>query len=189
MKTLVALLSAAVLSASTVAAHAAPVNPLNDGYVIAVNGQTLTTNNLVADANIGAPASSFIFSDGLDQYVFVEANVANAVGALSVTELCVRINLFGGCPASAVSISDANFGAISLSAEVNASLMAAAGANLGVVNFASNVDLGLNSATVAFVAPTGGGVGNSPVPEPGTLGMMATGLLGAAGTLRRKFLA
>jgi hypothetical protein len=187
MNRIASLLSAAVVSALTLSAHASVVNPITDGYLISVNGTTLTTNNLLADLNLGAPANSFLFSDGLTQYVFSEVNVANAVGALSVAELCVTIN-FAPCKASAVSISNAKLGAISLGVDVNASLTAAVGANLGLLNLGAVADLGLNSATVAFAAPITTPP-TSPVPEPGTLSLMASGLLGAAGALRRKFIA
>jgi PEP-CTERM motif len=43
----------------------------------------------------------------------------------------------------------------------------------------------------AGVAPTGGSLvlGYTVTPEPGTLGLMATGLLGVAGVIRRRFIA
>ena len=188
MKATASLLAAAVLSILSLSAHATAINPLTDGYAISINGQSLTTNNLLLDLNAGAPANSFVFSDGLTQYVFAEVSVTNAASALSVTELCLTANILTGCKASTISVSNAKVGAVSLSANVNASLTAAAGANLGVINLAAVADLGSDSATVAYAALSSGS-GNSPVPEPGTLGLMATGLLAAAGTLRQKFVA
>jgi hypothetical protein len=45
----------------------------------------------------------------------------------------------------------------------------------------AGVSVGLGSGQIDFTNPP------PAVPEPGTLSLMATGLLGAAGAIRRKF--
>jgi hypothetical protein len=117
---------------------------------------------------------------------YVDAGTALPVGAtdaLVVTESCIAttVTLSGPVdPCSGVSFTYVNAnvgnilgvtGALNIGADVNADVL---GLNAGL-------DIGTNSETIGF--------GNPPAatPEPGTLSLMGTGLLGLAGALRRKF--
>jgi type VI secretion system secreted protein VgrG len=47
----------------------------------------------------------------------------------------------------------------------------------------------ISTCGTGAVGGTGGGVTNSPTPEPGTFGLLATGILGVTGVIRRRLLA
>ena len=184
MNRFASLLSAAVLAASTLAAHATPVVPDFHDYSITIGSTVLNTTNL-------SIANPLTFSDGLSLYTIVGANLDPLVDALSITRVCVNLNPFSpGCAAQAVSISNASVlgGLLQLNAGLGVNV--SAGAQAGVTNllFASTtVGVAAETALVGYPAPTA--PTSSPVPEPGTLSLMATGLIGAAGALRRKFVA
>ena len=50
-----------------------------------------------------------------------------------------------------------------------------------------NPNIGALLDNVSITSVSAGTTGTSPVPEPATLGMMATGLIGIAGAVRRRF--
>jgi hypothetical protein len=56
----------------------------------------------------------------------------------------------------------------------------------GAVTMDDNTISTCGTGAVGF---TGGGVTNSPTPEPGTFGLLATGILGVTGVIRRRLLA
>ena len=190
MKLFASLLAAAILSVPALSAHADVINPLVDGFKIQV-GSTVLTN---ANASYNPFNHSLIFSDLTSTYTFAEIDAAPLVNALSITRTCLTLNFFGyGCGTSTIAISNASVlnGTIQASLLVGATLNATATAGVSDLVFAkSNLGLAVQTALVGFdasVPPPP--VGTSPVPEPGTLGMVATGLLGAAGAVRRRFLA
>ena len=187
MKLTASLLASAALSLLAASAFAAPINPVLDGYSIKVGNTVLSTTNL----SYTALAAAFRFSDGTSTFTFLEVNAAPLASALSITRTCITLGSLGGngCGSETVSVTDANVlnGTIQVSALVGASLSAGAQANVGNLLFASS-NLGLAAETALVGAPASTGSA-SPVPEPGSLGLLATGLLGAAGVLRKRFVA
>ena len=189
MKLTAALLASAALSVATLSASATPVDPILNDYTIKVGNTVLSDANVSYNPLLG----NFTFSDHTSTFTFVEVNAAPLVSALSITRTCLTLDSFGyGCGTEAVSVTDASLldGTIQAAVLVGATLSVGADANVGNLVFAkSNLGLAAETAIVGAPASTGSTGSTSPVPEPGSLGLMATGLLGAAGALRRKFLA
>jgi hypothetical protein len=111
-------------------------------------------------------------------------DIAGAAGILNVTDLCAQISIAGKvvpCQALTFSFTNMTFGNTTVLSQLLGTNIAA---NANVASFAlGGGNLALSGGTVAFTNPP------SAVPEPSTLCMMATGLLGAAGAARRRFLA
>jgi hypothetical protein len=119
-------------------------------------------------------------------------DVLGTLGVFNFTDICTKVTILGPmvpCQDLAISFTDVTLG--------DASIVAALAANINV-----GVGVGNISIAGANLAPNFGLLGlsvagasgeidfqNPPpaVPEPGTLSLMATGLLGAAGVIRRKF--
>lgn len=108
---------------------------------------------------------------------------AASVDALAVTESCVFIaigtNTQTPCGGLAFAYTNADIGNIvGITGDVNIA------ADIGVnTPIGADAGLGINAGTETI------GFGNPPsaTPEPGTLSLMGTGLLGVAGVVRRKF--
>ena len=106
------------------------------------------------------------------------------VGLLNVTDVCAQVALNTTsvpCQALAFSFTDLTLGNASVIADLGASVNASG--NVADIGFAASI--GGGNATVGFGPPPP----LSPVPEPGTLGLMLTGLITAAGAFRVKLLA
>jgi hypothetical protein len=106
------------------------------------------------------------------------------VGLLNVTDVCAQVALNSAsvpCENLAFSFTDLTLGNASVIADLGASVFASG--NVADVNFAASIAGG--DASVGFGQPPT----LSPVPEPGTLSLMLTGLITAAGVFRIKLLA
>lgn len=101
-----------------------------------------------------------------------------------MTDVCTQVTILGPavpCQQLAFSFTNLTLGSASLIAALGANVNLAA--NVANIDFASASIAG-GSASVNFTNPGG----PSPVPEPATLSLMATGLVGLAGVVRRKFI-
>ncbi len=200
MKNFAVLLSAAVLSASSLAANAAPIDVFGSGVSVLLNGSVIDT------ANVNLLQNGFSVQDhgSLLTVTYVTTptiGIVPGTGLLNVTEICATAGIsLGGsntgtpCAAQALSFTDANFGAVQIDAALalGAQESVMVSGNTATVQIAQAASIGLDSASFTFVDPVSGVSGtpaSNPVPEPGTFGMMATGILGAAGAIRRKFMA
>ena len=178
MKNIVSLLAlAAVSSFATANLHADTLNGVSVSLVADATSKTVALIDL---------PSSFFFSDGtsLITAAVVQTPLADVV---SVTDVCLSIDK-AFCKHYTFSITDANFGGIALGADVSAyaATMTSIVGPLATVDL--NGSLALGTDVLVFSGPNAAPP-TSPVPEPGTLSLMATGLMGAAGALRRRFIA
>ena len=176
MKLIASLLTFAVLSsASTIAAHASTIAP-----GINLNLISGTTNYSFVQTTPG----TFTAADGLNSVTAVYLNTGVA-DVFSVTEVCATIGLTP-CKGYTFTIADANAAAVSVGVGLSAAALADTTLTTNLATLKVDGSLGLGIETVAFALPVQS-VTPSAVPEPGTLGLMATGLLGAAGAVRRRF--
>ncbi len=176
MKNIAVLLASVLASFAPLAAHASPI-----AAGIDVSLTSGTTNYTLIQTVPG----TFVFSDELT-FISVTHVGTPVSDVFNVTDVCVSIN-FTPCTQYALSITDTNFAGVALDAGVSA--YAAAHTTLSTNSAVVTLDgsFALGTDTIVF---SGTPVpANSPVPEPGTMSLMATGLLGAAATLRRRFLA
>ena len=179
MKNIVSLLALATVSVlSTSNLLADTLNPGITASLTAVG----SSNTLVLTELPG----SYSFFDGtsLITAAVVSTPLASVV---NVTDVCISINT-AFCKKYSFSITDANFAGVSLQAGVSAYALAqtSIASNVATVNLDGSVALGTD-ALVFSGSPMATPPSASPVPEPGTISLMATGLLGAAGAVRRRF--
>ena len=173
MKLIASLLASVVLSASTLAAHATTITPGIDLNL--VNG---TTNYSFLQTTPG----TFVASDGLNSVTAVYLHTGLA-DTFAVTEVCLNVGPLVPCKGYTFSIADTNAAAVSVGLGLSAAAMADTTLSTDLATLKVDGSLGAAVETVAFALPASA----SPVPEPGTLGLMATGLMGAAGAVRRRF--
>ena len=190
MTKLIAALAATVLSLST-------ANLKADTFSVALNtgatsdllvktpiagGFQYTYENLTTailpNGPLGLPQLNVVDNTFLATYV-----VTGGIGLLNVTGICVDATVLGAavpCQAFAFTFTDLALDKISL---LSVGGVASAFVNANVAHFdIAGASIGGGSASFQVNPP-------SAVPEPGTLSLMATGLIGAAGAVRRKFTA
>lgn len=184
MKSLAATFLALVtLAVVTPQLHADPVLTLDAGSTAVALVETPVLNG---DAYVYTNLYTDVFNTTLQTFTAVYTDVLG-VSLLNVTDVCAQVNIIFAakpCQALAFSFTDVGLG--------DASLLAALGTvgvdltgNVADLNFGASI--GGGSAEIGFGGGDGGGA--SPVPEPGTLSLMATGLLSAAGIVRKRFMA
>ena len=197
MKAFAALLSAVLLSASTLAANAAPLNVFGSGVTVLLDGSVIDA------ANVNLVPNGFNIQDhgSLLTVVYVTTptiGLIPGVGLLNITDSCLSAGVSLGvgntgtpCQALAFSFTDANFGSVQIGAAAAVGLQEtlSVSGNTANLSVAQSASIGLGTAAFTFVNPVTAPPTSSPVPEPGTLGLMATGLMGAAGAIRRKLMA
>ena len=176
MKFIASLLASAVLSAaSTVAAHATTINPGVD-----LNLVSGTTSYTFLQTTPG----TFVATDGLNSVTAVYLHTGLA-DTFAVTEVCATVGLTP-CKGYTFTIADTNAAAVSVGLGLTAAAMADTTLTTNLATLKVDGSLGAAVETVSFALPAGG-VSPSAVPEPGTLSLFATGLIGAAGAVRRRF--
>jgi len=191
MKAFAALLSAVLLSASTLAANAAPLNVFGSGVTVLLDGSVIDA------ANVNLVSNGFSIQDH-GSLLTVTYATTPGTGLLNITDACVSAGVsIGGtstgtpCQAQALSFTDANFGSVQIGAAAAVGFQETLGVSGNTASFsvAQSASVGLGTAAFTFIDPVAAPPTSTPIPEPGTLGMMGTGLIGAAGAIRRKLMA
>ncbi|MEO6804748.1 MAG: PEP-CTERM sorting domain-containing protein [Edaphobacter sp.] len=126
-----------------------------------------------------------LFSTSLETFTATYTDIGG-IGALNVTEACAAVTVVfhqvAPCQSLAFSFTNLTLG------DISAGLFLGLGANVSgdVAKVSFDGNIGAGSGSFNFSRPQDPS-SNSPVPEPGSLCLMATGLLGAAGAIRLKF--
>lgn len=214
MKLLLALFALVSLGIFVPSMHADPVLSVNAGVA---GGTLVEVHNVAdvwqwtyADVSAGVLGQNGVATADANVFTATFTYVPLGVSVLNVTDVCANLAVIGSIPnpcSLGFSFSDSGVGLGTLASNdpydplnlgvVNTDLNIALGADIGIgvlggtnENFGLVLaDIGGGQANIDFPPPPpGGGNGNpAATPEPGTLSLMGTGLLGLAGVVRRKF--
>ena len=177
MKLIASLLASAALALSAAtSAHAGTIAP---GINLSlVNG---TTNYTFLQTTPG----TFVAADGLNSVTVVYASTPGLLDSFTVADVCATLGPLSPCKGYTLAISDTNAAGLSLGAGLPLAAQADTTLTTNLATVKIDGSLGAGTETLNFALPSAPAA--SPVPEPGTLGLLATGLVGAAGAIRRKF--
>jgi hypothetical protein len=154
--------------------HASPVPTLT------VNGSAVLLSHTLAggvDTYVYTDTSTNVLDTRTTTFEATFADIGG-IDVLNVTDLCAQVTLFGsGVPCEALAFSFTGIGGD------EGSIVSALGT--------AHVFLAGDVANIDFDASVGGGTGivdfsPAPTPEPESLALLATGLVGVAGVVRRK---
>jgi hypothetical protein len=201
MKSLSAFLALVILAFLTVTLHADTIGltlktgVATDAYVETpiLNGEQFT----YIHETLGILADGDVLNSSTSVFTATYVDVLGTLGVFNFTDVCTTVTVLGPpipCQDFAFSFTDVTLGDASIIADVAASINLNVGlANVDVggvshlvpdgLDHILGVSVGLGSGEIDFHNPPP----PPAVPEPGTLSLMATGLLGAAGAIRRKF--
>jgi hypothetical protein len=192
MKSLSAFLALVLLALLSIDLHADTVSLTVDGTAVVgtaiANGYSFVYTNetlgILTDHNLLNSSTSVVTATYVD--------VLGTLGVFNFTDICTKITVLGPivpCQDLAISFTDVTLGdasiALAIAANINVGVgvgnISIAGANLVPQSELLGISVAGASGEIDFHDPP------PAVPEPGTLSLMATGLLGAAGAIRRKF--
>ena len=160
-----------------------------------LNGEQFTYTH----ETLGILTNGNLLNSSTSVFTATYVDVLGTLGVFNFTDLCATVTIIGPavpCQQFAFSFTNLTLGDASITAALAASInvnLGLASGSVGGLNLApdgfnlAGASLGLGSGEIDFSNPPPNGGGDSPVPEPGTLSLMATGLLGAAGAVRRRF--
>ena len=191
MKVVTAFLALVTFLFATASLHADSVNLVINGTTVVgtpiLNGYNFT----YVDEALGVLSDGNLLNSSTSTVTATYLDALGTVGVFNFTDICAKVTILGPavpCQNLAISFTNLTLPIASIDAEVAANI----NLGLGVSNI--NIDgsnLGTLNILGASVAGASGTInfGNPPsaVPEPASLSLMATGLLGAAGFVRRRF--
>ena len=198
MKSFLASLSVATL-AFTMFSPAAHASVITDGLDVTINGAAVVgvynpvlQEYVFTDTVIGLGVlNNSLLSESISTITATYTDVSGILGNLAVVDVCESITVLGSTasPCSNVAVVGTETGVGPLNLDVGTLALIGADITLlpdpagtfGVVT----ADIGSASGDIGFGNPNP----PSAVPEPGSLSLMATGLLAAAGAVRRKLVA
>ena len=154
-----------------------------------LNGEQFTYTH----ETLGILSNGNLLNSSTSVFTATYVDALGTLGVFNFTDLCTTVTIIGPavpCQQFAFSFTDLTLGNASIVADLAASInvdVGLANVSVGGLDLAPDghnlvgASLGLGSGEIDFTNPP------PAVPEPGTLSLMATGLLGAAGAIRRKF--
>ena len=152
------------------------------------NGEQFTYTN----TTVGLLSLAGVLRSTTSVFTATFVDVLGTLGVLNITDVCTDVTVIGtpmACQDFAFSFTDVTLPVatvvVPFAASVNVTVPSIAGEDLGV-DLAS-VSVGATSGEIDFTGPPT--PPSSVTPEPSSLCLMATGLLTAAGAVRRRFTA
>ncbi len=171
-------------------AHADVISAtLNTGLVADALVETPILNGdqfVYAHTTDGVLSNGSLFNSSTSVFTATYVDVTGLLGVLNVTDVCTDITVIGPavpCQAFAFSFTDVTLPIATVIANVDASV----NVNVGLAGLdIAGASVGTSSGQIDFTGPP---PPSSVTPEPSSLCLMATGLLTAAGAVRRRFMA
>jgi hypothetical protein len=208
MKNLITSLAFATLAFTTLnsTAHASVIT---DGITLSINGTAIVGvyNPVLHDYTFTDTITTFgpshhgDVSETVSTITGTYTDAAGILGTLAITDVCNVSSIAGtttpGCSDVTLVASDTGLGNVTGITGPTGSTIGPLGLSLGTLTLlGSDINLQSNGHDRSTFYSVGSASGdftfapasdNSPVPEPGSLSLMATGLVAAAGAVRRKF--
>jgi len=187
MKAVYTFLALVTFLFATASLHADSVNLVINGTTVVgtpiANGYDFT----YVDETLGVLSNGNLLNSATSTVTATYVDALGTLGVFNFTDVCAKVTVLGPavpCQNLAISFTNLTLPIASIDAAVAANI----NLGLGVSNI--NIDgsnLGTLNILDASVAGASGTINFSPVPEPASLSLMTTGLLGAAGFVRRRF--
>lgn len=191
MKIVTAFLALVAFLFASASLHADTVNLNINGTTVVGTPIANGYNFTYVDTTLGVLSDGNLLNSATSTVTATYVDALGTLGVFNFTDVCAKVTVIGpAVPCQDLALSFTNF--TLPVATVDAAVAANINLGLGVsnINIAGN-NLGTLNILGASVAGASGTInfGNPPsaVPEPASLSLMATGLLGAAGFIRRRF--
>jgi len=187
MKAVYTFLALVTFLFATASLHADNVNLVINGTTVVGTPIANGYNFTYVDETLGVLSNGNLLNSATSTVTATYVDALGTLGVFNFTDVCAKVTVLGPavpCQNLAISFTNLTLPIASIDAAVAANI----NLGLGVSNI--NIDgsnLGTLNILDASVAGASGTINFSPVPEPASLSLMTTGLLGAAGFVRRRF--
>jgi len=187
MKAVYTFLALVTFLFATASLHADSVNLVINGTTVVGTPIANGYNFTYVDETLGVLSNGNLLNSATSTVTATYVDALGTLGVFNFTDVCAKVTVLGPavpCQNLAISFTNLTLPIASIDAAVAANI----NLGLGVSNI--NIDgsnLGTLNILDASVAGASGTINFSPVPEPASLSLMTTGLLGAAGFVRRRF--